>query len=247
MAIINQQLGQEFESRFKTLPEDIQKALTAVASVDTIFAIGKKHGLMVDQIGKMADEIWKVMLGLANPRDFIRNLAGLLGIESEKASAIANDVNAQMFQTVRESLRKIYDQIPPAVQENITPPTKMLPASLSPSAPSYGAYPKGGGKEDNEISPLKLRGARGVTEMGRGEGISSMIFPQNRFEEEFKKEPEQIAPLVPTITPSKGDEELLYPEKTKEISREPASPAGGPAANQGGYKSRDPYRESIEE
>ncbi|MBI3273593.1 MAG: hypothetical protein HYZ69_00460, partial [Candidatus Colwellbacteria bacterium] len=103
-------IGEEFQKRFKTLPPDIQEALTAVATVDAIFAMGKKHGLMVDQIGKMADEIWKVMLGLANPKDFIRNLASVLGIESEKASVIASEVNARMFQQIRGSLRKIYDK-----------------------------------------------------------------------------------------------------------------------------------------
>lgn len=295
-------IGEEFQKRYKTLPEDIQEALTAVASVDTIFAIGKKHGLMVDQIGKMADEIWKVMLGLANPKDFIRNLASAIGIEFEKASAIASDVNAQMFQLVRESLRRIYDSsTPPAVQKNITPSTKMPPASSSPFAPSSGAYLKGEAQEKkagvNEIPPLNVRGARGVIERGGGEVISPMIYPhtkefgvgvypQDRFEEpqmsdlegRTKEAPEQLAPLVPVITspnpilsnplnppypkggdneipPLKvrgGEEELLYPEKTKEVSREPASSAGGPAV--GGYKGRpasyagrDPYRESVEE
>ena len=184
---------------------------------------------MVDQIGKMADEIWKVMLGLADPKDFIRNLASMLTIPSEKASAIASDVNAQMFQPVRESLRRIYD--------------------AQPSAPSTPAA-----RADSHVPP--------------------MIYPQDKFEEEFKKEPaeqnmsdtkgrteetlEQLAPLAPSVVkgsppavipPDVGtmagkpsiplSDDFTYPEKTKEVHRESA-------ASQGVYKGRDPYREAVE-
>ena len=254
-------IGEEFQKRFKTLPEDIQNALTAVATVDILTTIGKKNGLMVDQIGKMADEIWKVMLGLADPKGFIRNLAGTLNIDSVKASAIANEVNAQMFQPVRESLRKIYDtQQPPA----ITPSTTMLPASLSPSAPSSGAYQG----EVMEDSPLKVRGDdRGAM----NQKAPPMIYPQDTrlqvgqgFEEEFKKPEEKMfdtkgrtkeldppSPAVvpqpskpPPITPPILQENFTYPEKTAEVSRETIKGRyQGKSAN---YAGRDPYREAIE-
>ena len=207
-------IGEEFQKRFKTLPEDIQNALTAVASVDTIFTIGKKHGLMVDQIGKMADEIWKVMLGLANPKDFIRNLTSLLGIESEKASAIASEVNAQMFQPIWESLRKIYDT---TAQESSTP---VLAKEEKVARSTYHVARKDRKELEKAVPP--------------------MIYPQEKFKEDLKeekKEPlEQLAPLPPAVVPP---ENFTYPEKTKEVYREPA-------ASQGVYKSRDPYREPLE-
>lgn len=220
-------IGEEFQKRFKTLPEDIQEALTAVASVDTIFAIGKKQGLMVDQIGKMADEIWKVMLGLANPKDFIRNLASALGIESEKASATASDVNAQMFQMVRESLRKMYDA---TTQEGLPP----VPAKEEKV-----------GREKEEKKELEQQDTR-YTIRDTKQHVPPMIYPQDkdRFEEEFKKseavKPEplgQLAPPPPAVVPP---DNFTYPEKIKEVYRESA-------ASQGGYKGRDPYRESTEE
>lgn len=261
-------IGEEFQKRFKALPEDVQEALTAVASVDTIFVIGKKHGLMVDQIGKMADEIWKVMLGLANPKDFIRNLASVLSIDSLKASAIASDVNAQMFQPVRESLRKIYDEESGIKNKEL-----------------------GGQKRESEMSSLRPREAGDLTPRNDNGGkierrVPAMIYPhtkefgagvypQDRFEESFKKENgkieeenkevlEQLAPLVPAITPLSplvdnplnppypkggdnkipplkvrgGEGELLYPEKTKEVSRE--------STKSRDYQGKDPYRELIE-
>lgn len=240
-------VGEEFQKRYKALPEDIQNVLTAMASVDTIFAIGKKHGLMIDQIGKMADEIWKVMLGLADPKDFIRNLASALGIESEKASAIASDVNTQMFQLIRESLRKLYDQIPLATsKEEAQPLSSLRPREAGEAIP----------QSKDRIANLVPSAAMDLTP--RNDGIPSMIYPQAKFEEPFEKEPEmfdtksrakeapkQLAPLVSSVVegpppppPPPGEEDFTYPEKTKEVSREPAA---------GNYKGRDPYRESTEE
>jgi hypothetical protein len=235
----HQQIGEEFQKRFKTLPEDIQNALTAVATVDILTTIGKKSGLMVDQVGKMADEIWKVMLGLADPKDFIRNLANAVNIDPAKASAIAGEVNAQIFQPVRESLRRIYDQTQPiASKEEVTP-----------SRPPYSK------EEVMENPPLKPQ-------------VPPMIYPQDRFEEEFKKdlaeelgagggvteekkeEPPSISPIHnPSQPPLKvrgGDtnnnlplkkDDFTYPEKTKDMHREEIK---------GRYQNRDPYREAVE-
>lgn len=224
-------LQEEFQTRFKTLPEDIRNALTAVASVDTIFAIGKKHGLMVDQIGKMADEIWKVMLGLANPKDFIRNLASSLGIESMHASAIANDVNAQMFQLIRESLRRLYDA---TEQEGVS-------AISAKKEQAVGSMYKVGGKDEKELKKHDTSYMLHDTK----QQVPPMIFPQNKFEEEFRKEPVEELPVIPpaqTLLPAppippSPPAQFTYPEKTREVSREPAT---------GGYKGRDPYREGIE-
>lgn len=251
-------IGEEFQKRFKTLPADIQNALTAVASVDMLTAIGKKHGLMVDQIGKMADEIWKVMLGLANPKDFIRNLASALDIESEKASAIANDVNAQMFQPIRESLRRIYDSSTPLPQQNSgkVGASQIPPAVLKEKAVSFPSSLRA--TEGSEAIPRPKDWIASSASPSRNDGIPPMIYPQDRFEEEFmkpeqenvsrimkheareekekeQKPPEQFAPLVPAVVPP---DNFTYPEKTEEVHREPAI---------GNYKGRDPYRESTEE
>ena len=55
----------------------------------------------------MVGEAGYVMLGVTHPNDFIGNLAERLEVDKEKARAIAQEINEQIFKKVRESLRKI--------------------------------------------------------------------------------------------------------------------------------------------
>lgn len=219
-------ISDEFQKRFKTLPEDLQNALTAVATVDTLTAIGKKNGLMIDQIGKLADEIWKVMLGLADPKDFIRNLAAALKIDAPGASIIAQEVNTQIFQPVRESLRKLYD----TTEQKSVPPISTKEGEVASS--TYQVL-------RNDKKELKPHDTSYMIHDTK-QAVPPMIYPQERFQEEFKKEPsEQLAlPPSPPVQ-SLSQDDFTYPEKTKEVHREEVK-------GRSGYQGSDPYREAIE-
>lgn len=241
-------IGEEFQKRFKALPPDIQEALTAVASVDTIFAIGKKHGLMVDQIGTMADEIWKVMLGLANPKDFIRNLASALGIESEKASAIASEVNTQMFQPVRESLRRLYDEAPqqaagsrqqaqqqehfqqqdkkPTISYQIPATSPQVPPMIYPHTKEFGVgvYPQDRFEEEFKKEPAKGDGASSMYHVAREKEEKEEKKEALAFAKASAGEPEQLAPLVPATSLNP----LVDNPSRQECSQHPCPPPPRP-------------------
>ena len=63
----------------------------------------------IEQIGDLANETGMVMLGVTHPNEFIANLADRLEVDKEKARAIAQEINEQIFKKVRESLRKIHN------------------------------------------------------------------------------------------------------------------------------------------
>jgi len=99
---------QQLKEIYQKLPEDLKEAIFSVKSAEVIQAVGKKYNLAVDKTGELADETGLVMLGLTHPRDFISNLAQRLGVDKETARKIAEEVNTQIFATVRESLKKIH-------------------------------------------------------------------------------------------------------------------------------------------
>ena len=63
---------------------------------------------MLDKVGILGDETTLIMLGITPTADFIKNLSERLGVDKEKAKAIAEDINQKVFQQVRASLRKVH-------------------------------------------------------------------------------------------------------------------------------------------
>ena len=100
---------QQIDQRYDDLPEDLKDAIFSVDTTSLVNMIGKKHGLAIDKIGDLANETGMVMLGVTHPNEFIANLAERLDVDKEKARAIAQEINEQIFKKVRESLRKIHN------------------------------------------------------------------------------------------------------------------------------------------
>lgn len=96
------------EEKFKTLPPDVQQAITSVDIAQQLTDIGKAHRLHLDQLDELFDEAGLVMLGLTKPRNFVANLRKRVEISEEDARAIVKTVDAGIFSPIRESLKKIH-------------------------------------------------------------------------------------------------------------------------------------------
>ena len=154
----------QLREKYLKLPPDLKDALFSEQVTDAIGAIGKKYSLLIDKVGILADETGAVMLGVTHPKDFIANLSQKLGVDRETARKIAEDINQQIFQKVRESLRKIHgikEEAP--IISSVSPvspvskPPPPLPAeALAKAGPSVSQPPK---KEipKEEIRPLEIR------------------------------------------------------------------------------------------
>jgi hypothetical protein len=93
------------------LPEDVKNAITSVDYQKTLQKITRTNMLLIDQAGKLETETTLVLLGLEPLRDYAGNLSKNLGITKEKAIVIAHDVDELIFKNIRESLRKINDDM----------------------------------------------------------------------------------------------------------------------------------------
>ncbi len=93
---------------YKNLPEDLKEAIFSVEMTEAVKRIGGKYQLHIDKVGALGNETGMVMLGVTHPKDFILNLSKRLEVVQETARKIAEEVNAQIFAKVRESLKKIH-------------------------------------------------------------------------------------------------------------------------------------------
>lgn len=124
---------QEIMKRYDDLPEDLQKALFSTQTSDAIFEVGKKHGLVIEKMGELADETGLVMLGMTKPNEYIKNLEKRLGVEVIKAKEIAEDINQKVFSPIRESLKKIHGitaKVSPPENLPVEPITKSIPQKV---------------------------------------------------------------------------------------------------------------------
>src|SRR3989339_971353 len=108
---------EQIEIMYKNLPNDLKTVFFSANKDETIESIGRKHNLTIDKIGDLANETGMVMLGVTHPNEFIGNLTERLEVDKEKARAIAQEINEQVFKKVRESLRKIHNMREGAEQE----------------------------------------------------------------------------------------------------------------------------------
>lgn len=98
------------KNQFKKLPEDIQSAILAVDLRSKMQFITKKNNLHIDQAEALENEAVFVLLGLEHPNNLIANIAKHAEVSEEKAEAIAEDLNREIFLKVRESLKKIFEE-----------------------------------------------------------------------------------------------------------------------------------------
>ncbi|MEK7641999.1 MAG: hypothetical protein AAB365_03345 [Patescibacteria group bacterium] len=98
--------SEQLKEQFERLSPELQAAVTSPEIHDKIMAVGKKHGLLIDQLGELVDEIGLILLGLVRSSDFVSHATERLGIPSKVAQALATDVNHEIFDSIRDYLRK---------------------------------------------------------------------------------------------------------------------------------------------
>lgn len=90
------------------LPEDIQKIVVSFDNSEKLWAIGEKHKLHIDNIGKMHDIALDVMMGIVPTGKFIEELAKETGIPRLEASTIVHDIDEEIFKPIKELMIKTY-------------------------------------------------------------------------------------------------------------------------------------------
>lgn len=98
---------QILKARFEQLPESVKEAIIATPWKDKLAQIAGKHRMHIDQADRLDKETIIVMFGLEHPDNLVYNIAKHLDVSEEKAEAIAEDLNNEIFLKIRESLKMV--------------------------------------------------------------------------------------------------------------------------------------------
>lgn len=154
--------AEKIERWHADLPAVLRAAVEGLPIYQIILDIGKHHGLTIERLGFLAEEIARFVSGRTDAAGFLSSLQSALGGNRTQTAAVAREVNAKVFAKIHEALRGASAAIPPlAVQapapppassqlQRGEPPTRPIPP---PSAPEAKAPPAVPGKPE----PLIIR------------------------------------------------------------------------------------------
>lgn len=219
---------EELVSRYEKLPQALKDAIFSQVNAEKMYALGKRNGLTIDQMGGVTSETGYVILGITHPRDFVRNLKQKLNIDQEKVRQVAEDVNREIFRPIREHLKDLYKIADLEISGVSSETEKVI------------IYPK--------VPPLPPPPPPNIPireEPPRPEFLTQTRFTPSATEEEKKLESKGRAPMV---FPQKIEE--VHKETMEEIELSHKDRGEGPEKEEpfeeSIYKGQDPYREPIE-
>lgn len=122
------QVTKLIQEQFAKLPVDLQRAINSADLHKKITELGNKHHLHIDQMGQLEDEIVLLMLGLSDPKEFTKNLTGVLRIDTEQAKKIEDDVGQEIMSPIRNSWQKFMEQEEPQAKESLLSTIQTIPA-----------------------------------------------------------------------------------------------------------------------
>ena len=109
---------------YRKTPREVRDALESVGFLSRLQEIARKFGLNVEETGELVSEAGLVMIGLTKPHEFVDHLTHRLRLPRDRALAVGQAANMEIFRPVREILRKMNT---PAGQP--IPPTPFLKGS----------------------------------------------------------------------------------------------------------------------
>jgi len=124
----------------------VRQALESVGFLSRLQEISKKFGLNVEETGEFVSESGLVMIGLTKPMEFVDHIVNRLRVPRDRALAIGQAANMEIFRPVREILRKMNQ---PAPSPNLPTGTQNFSENISrPKSPLEGSTPPLGGGRD---------------------------------------------------------------------------------------------------
>ncbi len=141
---MNTETQKIIDERLSKLPPYIKTTLDNIKWGEEILAIGKKHGLHVDEMGILQTETVMVLVGLVHPDEYPKNLKQELHIPREKIDEIVNDINEHILKNVRQALIDFLTTEEKGEQPVpvLTPPPTTAPTPIISTIPTQFSSPQ---------------------------------------------------------------------------------------------------------
>lgn len=128
----------KIQQRLAELPADVQAAIQSSDLHAKVTTIGGKYQLHIDQLGELEDEVMLAMLGFAPIEGMGARFAQTLRLTPQVGEQLAGDINAQIFGSIRESMKAFAATKAAAANPapTLTQPTAVSVPSATPGIPA---------------------------------------------------------------------------------------------------------------
>jgi hypothetical protein len=225
------------EEKMLQLSPEMQAALTSVEISDKIKEIGNKHDLKLDQEAILFDHTAYLMLGLLPSKDFVKEFSHDAEVDEKKAYSIGEDINRDVLNQVRQSMRQIEE-----VSERVAENTTVIPADNS-SLESAGNFSIEKEKVESEEKTTSLKSMSDENIEGKNAILKDIEDPEPVPVHTFasRENDRHTEPLVDHLL----SKPTSIPEE-KSVQKVPETPKKPIAPVQKAPTGPDPYREAIE-
>lgn len=104
--IMDPNIQTQLKERFSQLPEVVRNAITSADVEKALRSVSEKHKLHVDQWAKLENEVMLTLLGFQSAEEFPKNIQNEIGVTSEEAASLAEDISRIVFEPIREELER---------------------------------------------------------------------------------------------------------------------------------------------
>ncbi len=95
----------KIEERMEEIPAPLAQAIRESGWETAVFEIGRKHSLHINDVGNLQNELILVLTGISHPDNFNSFVRTELGIDSEKANEIIDQINIQVNEKIKNHLK----------------------------------------------------------------------------------------------------------------------------------------------
>lgn len=104
------QIEGELKTRFELLPTELQQVILSSDYQMKLFEIAKKHKLTYEKLGQLELETTMVILGMTPPDEYKAEVAEQMQLSGTDLDNVVMEINAQVFQPIRDKLMGIYTE-----------------------------------------------------------------------------------------------------------------------------------------
>ena len=99
-------VDKEITERFATLPKVVQDAITSADIEKRLRTVSDKHKLHIDQWQILQNEVMLTLLGMQDVSELAEEIHSAVGITTEEANSLTEDLNTIVFEPIRQELER---------------------------------------------------------------------------------------------------------------------------------------------
>ena len=232
-------LKKQIQTRMSELPPDILAAIKSADFGNKIHAIGTRHQLHIDQIGRLEDEVLLVMLAFSEAGDFVPNVVEQVHVTEDVANIIADEVSNEILRPIRESMRQFMEaRAAQNVRDALLEPEASNELESSPLPPE-------------PVAPAAAPAPAPVTILSETPPPTQtpppppVVRPKPEFRMADEALTQQTVTLTPSTTPAPATLDTSVSADTAPQAPATSSPTTPPPVTPRDYAT-DPYHEPIE-